>query len=102
LPRLPTQIFPSVLDKFSQFTISQWMDLIAILLLLFIVDEDIKAHSELLWAELLWAELLWAELLWAELLWAELLWAELLWAELLWAELLWVFGITGVGLVSEL
>jgi hypothetical protein len=41
-------------------------------LLLFIVDEDIKAHSELLWAELLWA------------------------------ELLWVFGITGVGLVREL
>jgi hypothetical protein len=54
LPRLPTQIFPCVRNKFSQFTISQWMYLIAILLLLFIVDEDIKANTDVLWAELLW------------------------------------------------
>jgi hypothetical protein len=30
------------------------MYLIAILLLLFIVDEDIKANTDVLWAELLW------------------------------------------------
>lgn len=48
-PRLPTHIIPSLRNKFSQLTVSQWMYLIAFLLLLVHVEKDIEQDYELLW-----------------------------------------------------
>lgn len=47
--RLPTQIVPSLRNKFSQLTLSQWMYLVAFLLLLVHVEQDIEQDYELLW-----------------------------------------------------
>ena len=47
--RLPTQIIPLLRHKFSQLTLSQWMYLIASLLLLVHVEKDIEQDYELLW-----------------------------------------------------
>lgn len=47
--RLPTQILSSSRKKFSLLTISQWMYLLAFLLLLVHTQEDIEDPSELLW-----------------------------------------------------
>lgn len=47
--QLPTQIFPSLRNKFSQLTLSQWMYLLAFLLLLIQADQDIEKESGLLW-----------------------------------------------------
>jgi hypothetical protein len=44
-PRLPTHIIPSLRNKFSQLTLSQWMYLIAF----FLVVIDIGQDHELLW-----------------------------------------------------
>jgi hypothetical protein len=48
-PRLPTQIIPSLRNKFSQLTLSQWMYLIAFLLLLVHVEQDVEQDYELWW-----------------------------------------------------
>lgn len=47
--RLPTKIFASSRKKFSLLTLSQWMYLLAILLLLVHTEQDIEDPSELLW-----------------------------------------------------
>lgn len=47
--RLPSQIFPSLKNRFSQLTLSQWMYFLAFLLLLIHVDEDIENETGLLW-----------------------------------------------------
>ncbi|MFT6284091.1 MAG: hypothetical protein ACJAXM_000558 [Arenicella sp.] len=47
--RLTTQIIPSLRNKFSQLTLSQWMYLIAFLLLLVHVEQDIEQDDELWW-----------------------------------------------------
>jgi hypothetical protein len=47
--QLPTQIIPSLRNKFSQLTLSQWMYFLASLLLLMHVDRDVEQDSGLLW-----------------------------------------------------
>jgi hypothetical protein len=47
--QLPKQIIPSLREKFSQLTLSQWMYLLAFLLLLVQADQDIEKESGLLW-----------------------------------------------------
>jgi hypothetical protein len=47
--QLPMQIIPSLRNKFSQLTLSQWMYFLAFLLLVMYVDQDIEQDSGLLW-----------------------------------------------------
>jgi hypothetical protein len=48
-PRLPAHIIPSLRNKFSQLTLSQWMYLIAFLLVLIHSEQDAGQDYELLW-----------------------------------------------------
>lgn len=47
--RLPTKILSSLRKKFSLLTLSQWMYLLAFMLLLVHADQDIEKESELFW-----------------------------------------------------
>ncbi|WP_293748496.1 hypothetical protein [uncultured Paraglaciecola sp.] len=47
--RLPTKIIQSLRKKFSLLTLSQWMYLLAFLLLLVHAEQDVEEPSELLW-----------------------------------------------------